>query len=57
MKHYHMKTYGERMCRSSPHDEMEVSGQRHAPAALPPGKDVSLLIAEERDGLWSSLDA
>jgi hypothetical protein len=45
-----MKAYGEWMYRSTfswPRHWLEVSGQLHAQAALPPGKEPSVPIGEE----------
>jgi hypothetical protein len=45
-----MQAYGEWMYRSTfswPRHELEVSGQLHAPAALPPGKEPPVPIGQE----------
>jgi hypothetical protein len=42
-----MKTYGGvkvQLHHSWPQHQMEVSGQPHAPAALPPGKELPVVI-------------
>jgi hypothetical protein len=47
MKHYAMKTYGGLVYRSKhfwPRHYLEVSGQLHAPAALPPEKELPVPI-------------
>jgi hypothetical protein len=47
IKHHTMKAYGEVLYRSTfswLRHELEVSGQLHAPAALPPGKELPVPI-------------
>ena len=35
---------------------MELDDQRHAPAALPPGKTLDINFIGDRVGLWSGLE-